>query len=412
MAFGLCLSGEKKSFVAETTISKGSFELRLPKDAPIGIYHLVYGLPEEDNFIEILYNGREDIRLFYHADSGVDFLESEENRCYSEYQTKMEDALTALEDVLSKTNTDDQAIKIQLDRIEKLQERYEAAAKDLMVLPLIKAGRPYLPERPVSKAEYRSKRRTRFLKKTHAKDPLLSAASFLKTHAANFAYRMMPDGISNKADYHKAIEANIAVLTKDMAPFPKKKQASVLYHIWQIAFYNNMSELANSMAKKHLLPILTSTGETQKKEEVERVLRLELGQKAPNFSWENAKGDTHDLENLSSAPAYVLIFWSSTCGHCLDEIPEVHEALKQYPNVKTIALGLEESYIPWTTTITELPDFEHGITLERWQSMAARTYAVNRTPSYFLLGPQKHINAKPENGKALLADLRALLKED
>jgi thiol-disulfide isomerase/thioredoxin len=99
---------------------------------------------------------------------------------------------------------------------------------------------------------------------------------------------------------------------------------------------------------------------------------------------------------------YVLVFWSSTCGHCLRELPALHKRLKNNTSIKVIAIGLEDDDIYWKMESEKLEDFEHAIALGKWDSEYADLYGIVSTPSYFILDKDKHIIAKPENDKGVI----------
>ena len=124
-------------------------------------------------------------------------------------------------------------------------------------------------------------------------------------------------------------------------------------------------------------------------------LATEIGRMAPNFSWQE-NGKRIDLKSLADGDQYVLVFYSTTCSHCLREIPQLHAYMQSKPNVKVIAFALENDRIGWDSYIGTLPGWHHVLGLEKWQNKTARTYQVNATPSYFVLNKDKKIIAKPD----------------
>ena len=116
---------------------------------------------------------------------------------------------------------------------------------------------------------------------------------------------------------------------------------------------------------------------------------------APNFSWQE-NGKRIDLKSLADGDHYVLVFYSTTCSHCLREIPQLHTYMQSKPNVKVIAFALENDRIGWDSYSQTLPGWHHVLGLEKWQNKTARTYQVNATPSYFVLNKDKKIIAKPD----------------
>jgi len=124
----------------------------------------------------------------------------------------------------------------------------------------------------------------------------------------------------------------------------------------------------------------------------------EVGRIAPDFSWkENDK--TLTLSKLDDAENYLLIFWSTTCSHCLREIPKIHEFLKENKKVKVIAFSLEKEKYGWENYKQNLNGWHNVLGLNKWQNKTARTYNIVSTPTYFVLDANKKIISKPEHLK-------------
>ena len=131
-------------------------------------------------------------------------------------------------------------------------------------------------------------------------------------------------------------------------------------------------------------------------------LRTSMGATAPNFSWQE-KGVQRDLYSLKNAQKYVVVFWSSTCSHCLQEMPVLYNYLKNNTQVKVIAIGLEENVdkAGWETMILKYPNFKHVYGVNKWQNETAKSYGVNATPSFYVLDAQKKVLSKPNDVKEL-----------
>ena len=107
------------------------------------------------------------------------------------------------------------------------------------------------------------------------------------------------------------------------------------------------------------------------------------------------------LSELSGADHYILIFWSSTCGHCLKELPEVKTLVANKANIKVIAYGIEEEKANWEKEIRNYPDFIHTIGLDKWNNPNVKAYGISGTPTYFILDKDKTIISKPYELKDL-----------
>jgi len=74
-------------------------------------------------------------------------------------------------------------------------------------------------------------------------------------------------------------------------------------------------------------------------------VKLSIGKTAPEIIWEE-NGTTKKLSELTIAKNYILAFWSTSCSHCLVEIPKLYEFTKDKPNIHVIAIALEKEIKP------------------------------------------------------------------
>ena len=110
------------------------------------------------------------------------------------------------------------------------------------------------------------------------------------------------------------------------------------------------------------------------------------------------------LSSLNESENYVLVFWSTSCSHCLLEIPQLHTFLKNKKNIKVIAFALEKDAFVWKNfSKTNLYGWHNVFGLKKWENEVAKTYKIVSTPSYFVLNKNKKIIAKPEEMEGLKA---------
>ena len=129
-----------------------------------------------------------------------------------------------------------------------------------------------------------------------------------------------------------------------------------------------------------------------------QLIKTGIGEKAPDFDIEltkNGKTVTKKLSELNLADEYVVLFWSSTCSHCLYEVPKFYKYIETKPNIKVIAVGLEDGPDNWEKVKQKFPDFIHVYGAGHWDNEIGNDYGVNATPTYFILDKDKHIIDKP-----------------
>ena len=110
------------------------------------------------------------------------------------------------------------------------------------------------------------------------------------------------------------------------------------------------------------------------------------------------------LYDLNDSDRYLIIFWSSTCSHCEEELPIIKAIIPEI--TKVIAIAIEDGEENWQKAIQNFPDFIHVLGLGKWDNEIVKAYSVNATPTYILLDSDKNIIAKPNAIEALKEALK------
>ena len=164
------------------------------------------------------------------------------------------------------------------------------------------------------------------------------------------------------------------------------------------------------LTKTYLLPLARQLNHTELIPTLEAFLRIAVGGKAPNFNIENfSEISKQSLYDLEDANTYLLIFWSSDCGHCLNELPDIHAYILSHPEKKisVVAIGIEKNTAQWTKTIAPWSAFIHSIAEGKWEHEITKSYDIQATPTYFVLDASKVITDKPFS----LNDLKTVLDQ-
>ncbi len=123
-------------------------------------------------------------------------------------------------------------------------------------------------------------------------------------------------------------------------------------------------------------------------------MKIAVNAQAPNIFWKDS-GVDKSLYKLNGAKYYLILFWSSTCSHCLHEVPILYDYLKDKKDIKVIAVGLEDGPNPWHTEMEKYPNFIHVFGEGHWLNKFAKEYDVHATPTYIILDSAKTIVSKP-----------------
>lgn len=377
----------------------GSFKIALPAETPAGIYKLVYGLPIEDYNFDVIFNGKEDVLLNFSDEDGLMFKASSENTLWMSYTKSMELVNIAISNFYMQESTDEKAYNDIFNTLKDTQNGFEDAAKGMMVLEFVKANRPYIPEQMEDVQTYSNNLKNTFLKYVDFNNSLLQSSEFLTDRVLAYVFGM---NASLDAEIYKSQIEQLLVSIGDKNEAVKM---SLLETIWNqfISFENY--DLANYVSDTYLMSLAIN----QNNEILLHTLTVQknagIGVIAKDFPINN-----NTLHHLEFSDFYVLIFWSSTCPHCLQELPKVKELMKNYDDkkIKVIAYGIEDDKTNWEKVTASYPEFIQVIGLGKWDNPLVKDYGILTTPSYFVLDKNKTIIAKPEDSKALETFLKSL----
>ena len=146
---------------------------------------------------------------------------------------------------------------------------------------------------------------------------------------------------------------------------------------------------------------------SQLKTIVKAIKNTSIGAVLPDYSFTSNVSNTK-AKKLSGVKAdkKVVLFWSSTCSHCLKELPIISENYQKLKkkNIEVIAFALDSDSKSYKETIASLP-WINDTELKGWQSSYTETYNVRATPTYFVLDKNNKIIEKPTNFSAFLSTL-------
>lgn len=399
------LTPGSQRYIADTAIKEGYFKLELPENAAVGMYRLVYAVPQDEFYIDVLYNGKEDIEFNFNLEDGIHIIASEENKIYDNYLSEIGDLEQQLASFYETGNTSKKEYREITKKISEVQTVYEAKGSDLMATQFIKANSPYIPDSYEDFDTYTNTRKKHYFNALDFNSSILQSSGFLKEKLSSYIFSVHPPNLQDKETMQNAILTNVDVVSKKLSDTAVPFKTEVFHDFWKTANANGLYAVSDAIFSKYLKDLATENGEQTLIDEIELSTRLRIGALSPEILWTD-EGTSKTLSGLTGANNYVLIFWSSTCSHCLKELPALHKELTEYENIKVVAVGLEDNDTYWKEEKVKLPNFEHAIALGKWDSEYADIFGIQQTPTYFILDTDKRFVAVPENDKEVIDFLK------
>jgi len=395
------LKPETQTYVADTAIKNGVFTLNLPKNAEAGTYRLVYAVPQEEFNFDVVYNGKEDIVLVFDDVNGLSFTQSEENILMHTYLTTLAQIEREIIEFYTSQKTDTIIFKALSEKLKVHQNAFEIKSESLLAHHFITSNKPYIPDNYETVQEYVAHKKITYFDKLDFSNPVLQSSVFLTDKVANYVFTALPLSLNSKEETAQEIINNTKTIAAFLTDVSPAFNFHIYYDLWNKAVAYDYDDVSDFIYTNSLEKLAEETNNLESKTTIETHNRLRFGEIAPEIVW-NDGINKKELSTLEPAKSYILIFWSSTCGHCLNELPALHKKLKENTTIKVIAIGLEDNPENWKIESKNLPDFEHVISLGKWDSEYADLYDIHSTPVYFVLDKDKIIIAKSENDKEVV----------
>ena len=389
-------------YVQNATLDEeGSFTFKMDSTITKGIYRIVYALPQEEFNFDLIYNGKENIELTFHKTDGIEYKISKENQLFSSYMKSMDLVNQAVNSYYAEDGKGKKSFNAIFKTLKDTQDNFEKASEGLLASNFIKANGPYIPREYEDVKTYSKNIRVHYFDSVDFNNNILQSSNFLIERMLTYIFGMSAD--PNNQEF---LKSSVDDIVKKMANSQPELKKTLLQIIWQQLVDFKFEDAANHITNKYLLDIAKATNDEELKTTLMVYKNTSIGAKAPDFKWEKevkGKKKTESLYNIDVAENYAVVFWSSTCSHCLKELPELKKYLSTLEDhkLKVIAVGLEEEPYRWNNETAYYPDFIHVYGEGKWDNPIGDAYGVSQTPTYFLLNKDKKIIDKPYDFKAL-----------
>ncbi|MGY5352203.1 TlpA family protein disulfide reductase [Wenyingzhuangia sp. IMCC45533] len=386
--------GDSK-YVKYTEVKDNSFSFVMDSLSS-GYYRALYQ-NISTGYVDFIYD-KEDVSFRLDSKKGqlsAEYLVSRENQLLQAYNYNMANLQNKLDSVqltfFKKPSADVAKYKEIASKIKGAQAYYENLAEHDYCLSIIKASKRYNAPIPFTlPGNYINSIKTHFFDNIDFNDKILINSTFLRSRVNDYIFYLHQNDDS-EIQNELFIKAVDEVLTQ--ASSNTVKESLLAFLIKKFVKKELIEVVQHTTTQYKLLPLDLQNPEKIK--EFERKSKTLIGARAPDIKLSKSTS----LYSLKAHEKYLIIFWSSTCSHCRLTLPKVNKYLSTKKGLKVIAVGIEnkEDEQSWLNNTKFYPDWEHTISLGKWESTDAINYNIDGTPSFFLLNTDKKIIAKPKD---------------
>lgn len=387
-------------YVANAEIKKedGSYEFKLDSTAVPSTYRIVYGLPQEDNNFDLIYSGKEDVEVDFIFDKGALFKSSKENVTLNLYRNSIAKATQQFRDYYASNNTSKKDFKNIVSNFKTIQEEFEEKAKGTMALEYIKASSPYLPEEYIDAKTFTANVKKNYFNNIDFSNETLQNSNFLIESVLSYVFNYI-----DKSNLDASLKENIDTALKAVGTNTPKIKNVIIKILYQQMMGAGNEVAANHVGINYLLPLAKEKNDKGMITDIMAYKNTSIGEVAPDFTVEipdeKGKIQLKKMHDLDVAENYLIAFWSTTCSHCLEELPLLKAYAKTVDKkkLKVIAIGLEEQIYRWKDMTADYPDFINVFGEGKWENPIGDAYNVTGTPTFFFLDKDKKIINKPDD---------------
>lgn len=162
--------------------------------------------------------------------------------------------------------------------------------------------------------------------------------------------------------------------------------------------YDYLSDGFNAMGRTDLVQYLESKFKNNvyqckvdgEKEPESESFKIRVEQQVPNIYFVYGADTVGNLYSLA-AENTLLVFWTSTCEHCIKQLPALNEIATKYRNLQVVSISLDENIQDHAAAIEQygLNKMRHYADYKGYNSILADQFEISGTPTILLLDRNK-----------------------
>lgn len=157
----------------------------------------------------------------------------------------------------------------------------------------------------------------------------MQASDFLTDKVLNYVLNALPLKQLSPKNTELPIQENIEQVASKLESINPNYSTTLYYNLWLQLASSNYHRTSDLVYLNFLKDLATKTG----KKEIIKHNRLKKENIPSEITWKEGNS-FKKLSLLEESPYYLLIFWSSTCSHCLLELPKLQRELKENEQAK------------------------------------------------------------------------------
>jgi thiol-disulfide isomerase/thioredoxin len=391
--------------------ANGRFSIAAPKDLEAGVYRFQYS-QSANEFVDIILNGTE-TNIYFEIDVEVEaskrfpvFTHSEENKAYYTFKKEVEakhDLIAYQHQYLSGFPTKPEAsyaavLKVYNKNVEAYQKmlaQFIEKTPFFWVKQLARYSNAFFPT-PTEHwrlQQYTAHQNFWMGKPTHD-ERLLNSPLYTDAILDFVQYYMNAEVDFTEEEKEVGYQRAIDTIVARFAGNERLHQFAITY--LQLGFKEIGNEKAlQYLDEKYALLLTKAAEDTALAKRLAAYERLGKGQIAPNFKWATALGDSMQLADFKGNEV-LLVFWSSDCPHCLEELPLVQKWAEAHTGTLILAVNVDEDKNRHLTEASKYSGFFHLNDYKGIKGAASQAYSIFATPTFFRIDKEQKIRQKYE----------------